>query len=374
MIKTNLANVNTFEKLLKLDIKNITTLLIPNIKLTEDFVDSLNKFDNLRELDISKNTKYYVKLEHDYEKYIDDYKKLNNYQILSETFKHYRDDLISSIKYLGLDLEQDLISQLESCIKYQKIINKFESILPKLNIEIFKTHYISDKCIQKFITLKELEINYNQFIVFTSYNDIFKVILNNKNIRSFVFNNVHTNFTYEDLQLATRNCGEEYYLDSEIQNYFCQNYRGYPNSCANCDLEIKDFPLDDFDIFYLIDDSWRKTESNIEPLLLSKNLKKLMIYIIGYDEPINILSKFSLKKNKLKIFNVDNMRVTYDINNLPHTIKEFHCTDILTPLNNLPTGLKKIRILEFDLNNKKFLTKIPFGCKIIDKNNVDIQI
>ena len=370
MIKTNLSNVKTFDKLLKLDIKNITTLRIPNIKLTEDFVDSLNKFDNLRELDISKNTQYYVKLQHDYEKYIDDYKKLNNYQILSETFQDCRQKLISSIKYLNLDLEQDLIPQLESCIKYQKIINKFESILPKLNIEIFKTHYISDKCIQKFITLKELEINYNQFIVFTSYNDIFKVILNNKNIKSFVFND--NCFTYEDLQLATRNCGENYSLDTKIMEYFDDH--DYPPGCEYCDLAIEHFSFYDFDISYLIGDFWSETDSNIEPLLLSKKLKKLMIYIIGYTEPINILSKCCLKKNKLKIYNVDNIRLTYDINNLPDTIKEFHCTNILTPLNNLPTGLKKIKILELDLNNKKYLTKIPFGCKIIDKNNVEIQI
>lgn len=90
-----------------------------------------------------------------------------------------------------------------------------------------------------------------------------------------------------------------------------------------------------------------------------------------------------VKKDNDFIIN-DNSYIEYviqyklNIDNLPDNLKilEVSLSEIVRPFTNLPIGLEKIKIRDLvDMNLiNKFFTKIPFGCKIVDKFGEEIII
>ena len=379
MIKTNLGNVNTFEDLLNFEIKNITTLTIPEIKLTENFINSFDKFINLIELDISKNTQCYLKKIYDYGGYISKCHEIKECNIYSEQFASLRKEILLFVKIKKLNFDFDLIPQIESCIKQDNLIKKFEDILPALNIEKLKTHYISKKCISRFTKLKELEINYIQFTIFKSYNEIFKVISNNKNMESFIFNKpylLNKNVTFEDAVLMTR----DFYDEEETMCAILENLHSlYPSNVFDEEYVLTNYIVID-NILYDIYNKWISSETYIYPLLSTK-LKCVQIHILQRNHTVtsvNILDYFSLNNQILKLIQIDNVNYMYN-SKIQISTEELHCSLNTKNINtaNLPINLKKIKIMDLnpqeELIKKKF-EKIPFGCKIVDKNDIEIQL
>ena len=59
------------------------------------------------------------------------------------------------------------------------------------------------------------------------------------------------------------------------------------------------------------------------------------------------------------------------INNLPFGIKRLTIAENDVIINNLPSSLEILKIVEYDY---KKLVKVPFGCKVLDDNDKEIQI
>ena len=62
------------------------------------------------------------------------------------------------------------------------------------------------------------------------------------------------------------------------------------------------------------------------------------------------------------------------INNLPNTIKHLIFYNLQIHIRNLPIPIKNIKLICYSELTHKYLTKIPFGCKIYDKYNKEIII
>jgi hypothetical protein len=60
------------------------------------------------------------------------------------------------------------------------------------------------------------------------------------------------------------------------------------------------------------------------------------------------------------------------IDNLPN-IENLIFYNLQIELTNLPITIKKIKLICYTINTYKFLQKIPFGCKIVDKNDKEIK-
>jgi hypothetical protein len=62
------------------------------------------------------------------------------------------------------------------------------------------------------------------------------------------------------------------------------------------------------------------------------------------------------------------------IQNIPITIKNLEIYhDFAVDLSNLPVGLEKLKIWHWNKNNFTNI-KIPFGCQVVDNDNVRIDI
>lgn len=116
------------------------------------------------------------------------------------------------------------------------------------------------------------------------------------------------------------------------------------------------------------------------------------------------LKNFSLKNNILTLVDSKYINSVYNYDDIPNFIEELHCFTKTNFLNNFPSSLKKIKIIDFDYkwfsnyDNSDFdwatydidfvfeyeqhnyeliktnFNKIPFGCKLVDKNDFEIQL
>jgi hypothetical protein len=242
-------------------------------------------------------------------------------------------------------------------------------------LEVVHLFYAPD-FIYNFTTLKELYINYNQFVIFDSYEQIEKNICNIPNMEVFV---IKDNFKKDILDfedfchiVKTTYSREEVLdlIDDNLDNFSSFHhdersgmsaYDEYPY-CVYCEEYRTKFQTTDvikilsdfFEINRYICEIWKNKKIKILPFI-SKNIKKVKIYFTIYDEDNN--NCLIIKKNVADIcnYNDDLLNIVSgkkgwvdlnDLETLPDTIKELHMNKLKKPITNFPTSLKKIVLLQ----------------------------
>jgi hypothetical protein len=265
-----------------------------------------------------------------------------------------------------------------------ELIEGFEKSIVKLNLEVVHLYYASD-FIYNFKSLKELIINYSQFVIFDSYTQIEQIITNNLDMSIFEINdNYEKKYgilvdDFEDIcyMIKTQRTrkqvfeivaeGVSYNYENNMHIAFCVHCEEYRTKYETNDV-IK---ISGFDVMEIVRKVWKNKTINIIPYM-SSNISKVNIYFRNGKftqntfTKKNVLEMCNFRNGILSISNNDeNYNDSYisldELENLLDTVEELHIDHLQKPIKNLPMGIKRIALQE---NIYISESKIPFGCEI----------